>query len=73
VLALLAQVDLPSLGQEGPDDIKRLLAIFFVLMGLGFLVATLGHLFKVRLVVGMGLALIFIATAFFMVAVGKQA
>jgi hypothetical protein len=72
VLALLAQVDLPSLGQEGPDDIRRLLVIFFVLMGLGFVVATIGHLFKARFVVGMGLALIFLATAFFLVAVGKQ-
>jgi hypothetical protein len=72
VLALLAQVDLPSLGRKGPEDLRRVLAVFFTLMGVGFVVGIMGHLFKSRTLVIVGLGLIFIATAFFLVAIAQE-
>ena len=67
----LAQVDLPSLGQEGPDDLQRLIRIFGVLLGAGFLVAIVGHMTKSRTLVIIGVGLVFMATFVFMVAVGS--
>jgi hypothetical protein len=72
IVALLAQVDLPSLGQEGPEDLRRLLAIFFTLFGLGFFVAVLGHLFRSRVMVGIGVTMVFLGTALFMVAIAEE-
>jgi hypothetical protein len=72
VLALLAQVDLPSLGGEGSGGVERLLAVFFVLMGVGFLLGILGHVIKSRTLVGIGIALIMVSTAVFLVAVARQ-
>jgi len=72
MLALLAQVSLPSLGQEGPDDLRRLLSMFLVLMGVGFLVAIVGHLVRSRTLVAIGLALVFLGTGVFMVAVATE-
>ena len=70
--ALLAQIDLPSLGGEGESDVKGLLNGFYVLFGAGFLVATLGHLFKSRLLQGVGIAMVMLGTALFIVAVGSR-
>ena len=67
----LAQVDLPGLGQKGPEDLQRLLRIFGVLLGIGFVVAIAGHVVRSRTLVIAGIGLIFIATAVFMVAVGS--
>ena len=67
----LGQISLPGLGQEGPDDLERLLTIFYLMMGGGFLIAITGHIFKSRTLVMSGILLIFIGTAVFMVAVGS--
>ena len=68
--ALLAQIDLPSLRQEGPEGLQRLLRAFFVLFGAGFLVGALGHLFQSRALRAVGIALIMLAAVGLMVAVG---
>ena len=68
---VLGQISLPGLGQEGPDDLQRLLTIFYLMMGGGFLIAITGHIFKSRTLVMSGILLIFIGTAVFMVAVGS--
>jgi hypothetical protein len=72
VLALLAQVDLPGLGRKGPDELRRLLAISLTLMGIGFLVGVAGHVVRSRTLVAIGVALIFLSTAFFLLAVGQE-
>jgi hypothetical protein len=69
--ALLAQVDLPGLGQEGPDDLRSLLTMSFILLAVGFVIGVIGHITQVRGLVITGISLIFIATAFFVVAVGQ--
>jgi hypothetical protein len=69
--ALLAQVDLPGLGQEGPDDLRSLLTMSFILLTLGFVIGVIGHVTQVRAVVIAGILIIFAATAFFVVAVGE--
>jgi len=70
-LLQLAQVDLPSLGNEGPDDLRTLLTISFVLLPLGFAIGVLGHLTGIRALVATGVILILVASAFFVVAVGQ--
>jgi hypothetical protein len=67
----LAQISLPGLGQEGPDDLQQLLTIFYLMMGGGFFIAIAGHIFKSRTLVLVGIILIFTGTAVFMVAVGS--
>jgi hypothetical protein len=69
--ALLAQVDLPGLGQEGPDDLRSLLTMSFILLAVGFVIGVIGHITQVRFLVIAGISVIFIATAFFVVAVGQ--
>jgi hypothetical protein len=69
--ALLAQVDLPGLGQEGPDDLRSLLTMSFILLAVGFVIGVIGHITQVRLLVIAGISVIFVATAFFVVAVGQ--
>ncbi len=70
LLSIVAQVALPDSGQEGSDDLQRLLDLFYVLVGAGFLVAVAGHLFQSRTLVIVGIAMFFIGTAVFMAAVG---
>lgn len=67
---LLAQIDLPSLGRDGPEDLQRLLRAFFVLFGVGFLVGALGHLSDSRTLKAAGIAMIMLATLALLVAVG---
>jgi hypothetical protein len=71
VAALLAQVDLPGLGQEGPDDLRSLLTMSFILLTVGFVIGVIGHVTQVRGIVIAGISIIFVATAFFIVAVGQ--
>jgi hypothetical protein len=71
VAALLAQVDLPGLGQEGPDDLRSLLTMSFILLSVGFVIGVIGHVTQVRGIVIAGISIIFVATAFFIVAVGQ--
>ena len=70
--AILAQIDLPGLGQEGPDDLNQLLSTFYVLFGLGFLVGVLGHLFDSRTLRAAGIAMVMLATLAFLLAVGSH-
>ena len=71
VAALLAQVDLPGLGQEGPGELRTLLTTAFVLLCVGFFVALLGHITQIRTLVAAGIALAFVGTIFFLLAVGE--
>jgi hypothetical protein len=70
VRALLAQIDLPSLGREGPEGLQRLLRAFFVLFAVGFLIGALGHLFRSRALRAVGIALIMLGSVGLLVAVG---
>ena len=72
MLSLLAQIDLPGLGREGPDDLQRLLAAFYALFGVGFLVAVAGHVIKSRALQGVGIAMVMGGTVLFVVAVGTE-
>jgi hypothetical protein len=71
LLPLLAQIDLPGLGSEGPGDVESLLTTFYVLLGLGFFVAVMGHVFQMRALVLTGIVLVFIGTGVFMIAVSQ--
>ena len=71
LLAALAQ-SLPDKFPSGPDDLEQQLSLFFLLFGVGFFVAILGHLFRSRVMVGIGIALVFISTAVFVVAIGDH-
>jgi hypothetical protein len=68
---LLAQVDLPGLGREGPDDLRSLLTTSFILLALGFLIGVAGHVTQIKGLVIAGITMIFVATAFFVLAVGQ--
>jgi hypothetical protein len=70
--SLLAQIDLPGLGREGPDDLQRLLGAFYALFGVGFFVAVAGHVIKSRVLQGVGIAMVMGGTALFVVAVGTE-
>ena len=72
MLSLLAQIDLPSLGREGPDDLEQLLAGFYALFALGFLVAVAGHVVKSRVLQGAGIAMVMLGTLLFILAVGSE-
>ncbi len=71
LLVRLAQA-LPDDFPSGPDDLEQQLSLFFLLFGVGFLLAALGHLFKSRWMVGAGVAMIFVSTAVFMVAIADR-
>jgi drug/metabolite transporter (DMT)-like permease len=71
LLARLAQA-LPDDFPSGPDDLEQQLTLFFLLFAVGFLLATFGHLFKSRTMVGVGVAMIFLSTAVFMVAIADR-
>lgn len=71
LLARLAQA-LPDDFPSGPDDLEQQLTIFFLLFALGFMVAGFGHLFRSRTMVGMGVAMIFLSTAVFVVAIADR-
>jgi hypothetical protein len=70
-LALLIAIDLPGLGQEGPDDLRTLLTTSFVLLVVGFVVGTLGHLSQSRTLVAIGVTIVFASTIAFVLAVGR--
>jgi hypothetical protein len=67
----LAQVDLPGLGEAGPDDLRSLLTASFVLVSAGMFLGVLGHITQLRALVATGIALVFGGAAFFVVAVGQ--
>jgi hypothetical protein len=70
--AVFAQLpSLPSPGQ-GSEGFRRMMAIFGVLMGLGFLIGIGGHLTRSKILVGTGVLLVFGATGIFLVAVATH-
>jgi len=71
VLTLLAQGGMPGLDQEGPEDLKRLLNLFYVLFGVGVAVAILGYAIPYKLLQIAGIAMIFLSAGVFMAAVGS--
>lgn len=70
VLTVLAQGGLPGLGQEGPEDLQRLLKMFYVLFGAGVVIAIVGYAIPSKMLQIFGIGLIFLSTGVFIVAVG---
>ncbi len=68
---LLAQVDLPGLGEAGPDDLRSLLTATFVLLAAGMVLGVLGHITQLKGLVIAGIAVVFAGAAFFVIAVGQ--
>jgi hypothetical protein len=65
VLALwLAMSDFldPDRGPEPSGDFEVEPSFFFILLGIGFAIGVLGHITRVRTLVAIGIALIFLAT-----------
>ena len=71
MLALQAQLNLPGLDHEGPDELRRLMRVFGVLFAAGFFLGVLGHLFDSRALRAVGIALVLLGTAAFVMAVGS--
>ncbi len=70
--AWLAQgPDLPGLGEEGPGDLGSLLNICFILLLAGFGIGVLGHLTRSRTLVAIGVAVVMLGSAAFVLAVGR--
>jgi hypothetical protein len=55
----------------GPDDLRSLLTASFVLVTAGMVLGILGHMTQLKVVVGLGITLVFAGAAFFVVAVGQ--
>ena len=69
---LLAQIpDLPGLGDEGPNDLESLLSLSFLLMGVGFGIALLGHLTRTRALVAIGVLVVLAGSGVFLLAIGR--
>ena len=58
----------PTRGPEQTGDFSVSPGFFFLLFGVGFLMGGLGHVMKSRLLVGVGILLIFMATVFLPIA-----
>ena len=63
-LAFLAQNRLP----EPTGDFRVSPTFFIVLFGLGFVIGTIGHLARSRILVAAGILMIFLATVFIPIA-----
>lgn len=70
--ALIAQIQLPGLGEEGAKDVRGLLGAFYALFGAGFLVGVIGHVVRSRLIQAIGIAMVMAGTVLFVVAVGSR-
>jgi hypothetical protein len=72
LVAWLAQgPDLPGLGDRGPNDLEGLLTLCFVMLGGGFGIGVLGHLTGSRTVVAIGITVVMLGSAAFVLAVGR--
>ena len=70
--AWLAQgPDLPGLGDKGPNDLGSLLNLCFILLLAGFGIGVLGHLTRSRTIVAIGVLVVMVGSAAFIVAVGR--
>jgi hypothetical protein len=58
----------PSQGPRQTGDFEVDPNFFFILLGLGFLIGIVGHLAKSRIVIAIGVTLIFLATVFIPIA-----
>lgn len=67
-LTLLAQGG-SGLGQDGPEDLQRLLKMFYVLFSGGAIIAILGYAIPSKMLQIVGIALVFLSTAVFMAAI----
>ena len=67
---VLGQISLPGLDQGSPNDLQRLLTLFYLLLGVGFFLGVIGHIVQSRTLVMVGIGLIFLGTGVFMVAIG---
>ena len=66
--AWLAQIDLPF-PSDGPNDLDALLRVSFALIPVGLIVGIAGHLTGVRAIVALGIGLVMVGTAAFLVAI----
>ena len=67
MLAALVSVMAQFLPDDGPGqsgDFRASPTFFLVLLGLGFLIGTLGHIIKSKTLIAAGILLIFAATIF---------
>ena len=76
MLARLATViaqfpPLPDPG-EGSEGFQRMMTIFGILMGAGFLIGIAGHITRLRPLIIAGVLLVFAATGLFLVAVAQH-
>ena len=72
LVAWLAQgPDLPGLGDEGPGDVGSLMNLCFILLVVGFVIGVLGHLTRTRALVAIGIAVVMVGSAVFVLAVGR--
>ena len=62
---------LPGLGDEGQDDLESLLTLSFVLFGVGFGIALLGHLTRTRTLVAIGVLVVMVGSGVFLLAIGR--
>jgi hypothetical protein len=69
VVAQLPSLEAPGEGSEG---FQRMMSLFAILMGLGFLIGIFGHIVKVKAMILGGILLVFAATALFLVAVAQH-
>ncbi len=67
LVPLMAQF-LPDDGPGQSGDFRVSPTFFIVLLGLGFLIGTLGHIYKSKTLVAAGILLIFAATVFLPIA-----
>lgn len=65
---LIADFIDPSQGPRQTGDFEVDPNFFFVLLGLGFVIGTVGHITRSRTVVAVGVTLIFLATVFIPIA-----
>jgi hypothetical protein len=68
---LLAMSDFldPGSGPDQGGDFEVSPSVFIVLFGLGFVIATLGHIVRSRTLVASGVILVFVATIFLPLAI----
>ena len=70
--AVLAQFpSVPNPG-EGSSNLQQLLNVFYVLLGLGFLIALAGHIVKSRTLIIVGVSMLFAGTGAFLIAVSSN-
>jgi hypothetical protein len=62
---------LPSPG-EGSQGFQRMMTIFGILMGAGFLIGIAGHMTRSKVLITTGVVLVFAATGLFLIAVAQH-